>query len=188
MYRDNTLIPSEAVRLAALGALADRAMTYAQLAEDVRHFTQRIAGPSLDLVGPPLELLIVEGLAEPAEPGSEAMGASGPGLAENVCLRLTDAGRAELERLMTASVRAPINDMSKLILALKMRFLHLLPDARRQEQTDLMVEMIARELARLTDLRATYAGEPGYFLEWLDQDIAAAQARLAWFEALQTQG
>ena len=184
MYRDNTLIPSEAMRLAALGALADREMTYAQLAEDVRHFTQRITGPSLDLVGPPLELLIVEGLVTPVD----GTGASGNEMADNARLRLSDSGRDELERLMIASVRAPINDISKLILALKMRFLHLLPPARRQEQIDLMVDMIERELARLTDLRATYAGEPGDFLDWLDQDIAAAQTRLAWFEALQARG
>ena len=62
MYRDNTLIPSEAVRLLALGLLAGRPMSYAQLAREVRHFTGRIMGPSLDLVGAPLEVLKVEGL------------------------------------------------------------------------------------------------------------------------------
>src|SRR3546814_389625 len=62
MYRDNTLIPSEAVRLLALGLLATRSMSYAELAREVRHFTGRIMGPSLDLVGAPLEVLKVEGL------------------------------------------------------------------------------------------------------------------------------
>jgi len=176
MYRDNTLIPTEAIRLAALGALATEDMTYAAVAEDVRHFTQRIVGPSLDLVGTPLELLIVEGLIEPVD---------GKGMEDNARLRITDAGRAELVRLMTSSVRAPINDISKLIIALKMRFLHLLDGSDRQEQVDLMVDMITRELARLSDLRANYAGEPGFFLDWLDQDIAATQARLAWFRDLQ---
>jgi hypothetical protein len=175
MYRDNTLIPTEAIRLAALGALADRDMRYAEVAEDVRHFVQRIVGPSLDLVGTPTELLIVEGLVDPVD---------GAGMEDNALLRITDNGRDEFIRLMTSAVRAPMNDISKLILALKMRFLHLLPTAERQEQADLMVEMIQRELARLTDLRATYAGEPGYFLEWLDQDIAATRKRLDWFEDL----
>ena len=176
MYRDNTLIPTEAVRLAALGALCNGDLRYAEVAANVRHFTQRIVGPSLDLVGTPTELLILEGLIDPVD---------GVGMEDNARLRITDAGRTEFIRLMTSSVRAPINDISKLILALKMRFLHLLSEDERQEQADLMVEMIQRELARLTDLRASYAGEPGYFLEWLDQDIAATQKRLEWFEALQ---
>ena len=175
MYRDNTLIPTEAVRLAALGALAGRDMRYAEVAADVRHFTQRIVGPSLDLVGTPTELLIVEGLVDPLD---------GTGMEDNATLRITGSGREEFVRLMTSSVRAPINDISKLILALKMRFLHHLPDGERAEQIELMVEMIQRELTRLSDLRATCTGEPGYFLEWLDQDIAATQKRLDWFEAL----
>ena len=47
-----------------------------------------------------------------------------------------------------------------------------------------MVETNQRELSRLTDLRATYEGEPGYFLEWLEQDIEATRKRLEWFEAV----
>ena len=64
MYKDNSLIPSEAVRLAALGLLAKRPRVYADLARDIRHFTARIVGPSLDLLGPSLELLKIEGLIE----------------------------------------------------------------------------------------------------------------------------
>lgn len=176
MYRDNTLIPTEAIRLAALGALAWRDLYYSEVAEDVRHFTQRIVGPSLDLVGTPMELLIVEGLVEPID---------GRGMEDNALLRITDSGHDELRRLMTSAVRAPINDISKLIIALKMRFLHLLDAQERQEQVDLMVEMIERELARLVDLRGNYAGEPGFFLDWLDQDIAATRERLSWFQDLQ---
>jgi DNA-binding PadR family transcriptional regulator len=175
MYRDNTLIPTETVRLAALGALADQDMRYAEVAADVRHFTQRIVGPSLDLVGTPTELLIVEGLVDAVD---------GQGMEDNALLRITDSGWDEFKRLMTSAVRAPMNDMSKLILALKMRFLHLLPQDAREEQLDQMVETIQRELARLTDLRATYEGEPGYFLEWLEQDIEATRKRLEWFEAV----
>ena len=177
MYRDNTLIPTEAVRLAALGALADKAMRYAELAEDMRHFTQRIVGPSLDLVGTPIEILIVEGLIEPVD---------GKGMEDNALLRISDAGRDEMVRLMTSNVRAPANDVSKLIVALKMRFLHLIREEDRQEQVDILVEMIERDLARLTDLRATYAGEAGHFMEWLEQDIAATKERLAWFRTLQS--
>ena len=69
MYRDNTLIPSEAVRLLALGILADGERDYGDLAGEVRRFTSHVVGPSLDLVGSPIELLKVEGLIEPAEGG-----------------------------------------------------------------------------------------------------------------------
>ena len=90
MYRDNTLIPSEAVRLLALGLLADGEKRYGELAREVRYFTSHVVGPSLDLVAPPLELLKVEGLIE-------AVG--GVGTSEDtVLLRITDIGRTELSR------------------------------------------------------------------------------------------
>ena len=175
MYRDNSLIPSEAIRLLALGVLATGEKTYAQLAGEVRYFVSHISGPSLDLVAPPLELLKVEGLIETlageAAPGDER-------------LRLRDAGQAELHRLMTANVRAPINDINKLIIALKMRFLHLLEPAERHLQAETMAELSERELARLTELRAHHAGDGGHLVAWLDQDIAQVEARLAWFQEL----
>ena len=46
MYRDNTLIPTEAIRLAALGALIEGEQRYADLAREIRNFVGRIAGPS----------------------------------------------------------------------------------------------------------------------------------------------
>ncbi len=175
MYRDNSLIPSEAIRLLALGVLATGETTYAQLAGEVRYFVSHISGPSLDLVAPPLELLKVEGLVETVA-GDDAPG--------NEILRLSDAGQAELHRLMTANLRAPINDINKLIIALKMRFLHLLEPAERQLQAETMAELSERELARLTELRAHHAGDGGHLVAWLDQDIAQVEARLAWFQGL----
>ena len=64
MFRDNSLIPTEAIRLAALGLLSEGARRYGELAAEIRHFTSRVAGPSLDLMGNSLELLIYEGLVE----------------------------------------------------------------------------------------------------------------------------
>ena len=69
MYRDNTLIPTEAIRLAALGSLAEGDKQYAELASEIRYFVARITGPSLDLLGSSLELLHYEGLASPVEIG-----------------------------------------------------------------------------------------------------------------------
>jgi DNA-binding PadR family transcriptional regulator len=176
MYRDNTLIPSEAVRLLALGILADGERHYAELASEVRNFTSHVVGPSLDLVGSPLELLKIEGLIEPVD---------GSGMRDNAPLRITSAGRSELNRLMTSNVRAPVNDINKLIIALKMRFLHLLAPADQRLQLEVLVEMSERELARLVSLRGQHSGQTGYLTAWLDHDIEAVEGRLAWFRELQ---
>ena len=176
MYRDNTLIPSEAVRLLALGILAGGERLYSALAAELRHFTSHVAGPSLDLVAPPLELLKVEGLVEAEETS---------GAADAELLRITEAGRTELLTLLTANARAPINDINKLILALKMRFLHLLEPAQQALQVEMLVEMSERELARFSELRNHQAGEPGQLVPWLDHEISAVGRRLAWFRELQ---
>ncbi len=179
MYRDNTLIPSEAVRLAALGILADGERTYAAVASEVRHFTGHIVGPSLELIGQPLELLKLEGLVESSQ---------GEGTSEDTAvLRITQDGCQEFHRLMAASLRPPVNDLSKLIVALKMRFLHLLEPAEQKLQAESMVAMVEREQTRLVALRAHHAGSEGYFLEWLDQDLAAIHDRLHWFRRLSEQ-
>lgn len=175
MYRDNSLVPSEAVRLTALGVLAEAEKQYAALAAEVRHFTSRIAGPSLELVAAPLELLKVEGLIEAVENGGQD---------DNALLRITADGRKELETLLTSNVRAPVNDINKLIIALKMRFLHLLPEEDQKIQSEIMLEMAEREAARLSDLRQHHAGDRGHLVAWLDHDIAAAESRLAWFQDL----
>jgi len=181
MYRDNTLIPSEAVRLLALGMLASRPMSYAQLAREVRHFTGRIMGPSLDLVGAPLEVLKVEGLVE-SRGGSDGPDVDPEGDEQE--LTVTPEGRAELRRLLSANVRPQISDLNKLIIALKMRFLHLMEPAERRVQAELLYDICERELARLLDLRSYHGEEPGHLCAWLDSEIAQTQARLDWFARL----
>jgi DNA-binding PadR family transcriptional regulator len=177
MYRDNTLIPSEAIRLLALGLLADGDKEYAELAREVRYFTSHVVGPSLDLVAPPLELLKVEGLIEAVE-GAEATDDGTP-------LRITDIGRTELARLLTANLRAPFNDINKLILALKMRFLHILEPAEQRLQVEVLIEMSERELARLMELRDHLTREnSGYMAGWLEHDVAEVATRLEWFRDL----
>ena len=187
MYRDNTLIPSEAVRLLALGLLAGRPMSYAQLAREVRHFTGRIMGPSLDLVGAPLEVLKVEGLvANRGGAGGESGDAESDGPESDDPERderelvVTPEGRAELLRLLSANVRPQISDLNKLIIALKMRFLHLMEPADQRVQAELLHDISERELARLIDLREHHGLEGGYLHDWLDLEIAQSRARLAW--------
>ncbi len=188
MYRDNTLIPSEAIRLLALGVLATGERPYAELAHEVRHFVGHVVGPSLDLVGAPIEVLKVEGLiaeietraADPA-PGP----ARGPDSDAAPPLRITEAGRAELIRLLSSNLRSPVSDINKLIITLKMRFLHLLEPAERRLQAEIMIEMCERQLVRLTELRGHHGDAPGHLSSWLDHEIDQTRERLSWFRNLQ---
>lgn len=175
MFRDESLTPKEAIRLAALGLLAQAPKRYADLANEVRHFTARYWGPSLDVMGSSIELLRFEGLVE-ASAESET--------SADTVLRLTDKGRDALVALLSAAVRTPGNDFNKLAVALKLRFMHLLPRAEQREQAEMLVEMREAELARLTDLRATGDVGDGYLPRWLDHDIAQVEADLAWFRRL----
>ncbi len=171
MFSDNSLLPKETIRLAALGILSERDLGYADLANAVRHFVGRIAGPSLELTGPSIEVMRYEGLIEPVSAAKDA------------AFRLTDEGRRELLGLLKSTVRPPLTDVSKLVVALKMRFLDLLEPRERRDQADLMIDACELELARLVDLR----GEPGgtgHFQEWLESDIDLVMARLEWLKAL----
>ncbi len=171
MYQDKTLLPREVIRLAALGTLASRAMSYAELANEVRHFVSRIAGPSLDLMGTSIELLRYEGLVSPLDMSS---------IVEGTPLEITDAGRAELHALLCSAVRAPLNDVNKLVLALKIRFLHLLDGDDQRGQVEMMAEACETELARLVDLRRRHEGSEGHLNEWLDHDIELVGRRHDW--------
>jgi len=167
MYRDKSLIPTEAIRLVALGTLADRPTPYADLALDVRHFSSRIMGPSLDMLGPSIELLRHEGLAT---------GAAGP----DAVLTITEKGRTELLHLLQANVRVPIDDLNKLVIAAKFRFLHVLSAAAQQQQLRNLVDLFAGEEARLDDLRAHHADGSADLIAWLDHELDLVRRRMAW--------
>ncbi|MFQ5959447.1 MAG: hypothetical protein ACE5LF_08780, partial [Alphaproteobacteria bacterium] len=138
-------------------------------------FTSRYWGPTLDVMASSIELLRFEGLIETAAEGQTPATA---------VLRLTETGRAELDGLLSATVRAPGNDFNKLVVALKLRFMHLLPRDEQREQAETLIEMREAELARLNDLRAASAGDEGHFRRWLDHNIAQIEADLAWFREL----
>ena len=178
MLRDSALIPSEAVRLAALGILAEQPRRYGDLAAEIRHFVSRLVGPSLDLMGSSLELLRHEGLIERV--GGGTAGYTSP----ETEIRITPAGLGEFEQLLTAPLRGPINDFGKLVIALKLRFLHRLPSAGQTAQVELPTEIYEGEVARLRDLQSRDAANLGHLALWLDQEIAQAEQRLAWFRDL----
>ena len=166
MYADNTLTPKEAVRLCALGTLASGPMIYSGLADAIRHFVDRILGPSLDVMGASVELLKYEGLIDITD--------------EQVTI--TGGGRDELHQLLTADVRSAATDLNKLVFALKFRFLHLLEEDDRRAQAEILAEATDNELARLDDLRQHHAGDEGYLIPWLDHDIQLLESRLAWLK------
>ena len=175
MYRDKSLVPTQAIRLTVLGSLALGPRHYGELAGATRLFTGAIVGPSLDLLGTSIELLRFEGLIEPV---------AGEGMADNAAMRLTEAGRAALHDLLLAPLRSPLTDIGRLILALKLRFLDLLPREDQAAQAELMIETAESEVARLEALERQIDGEPSRLGPWLDLDLAHARARLAWLEDL----
>jgi hypothetical protein len=162
MFADNTLTPKEAIRLCALGTLAqaNEPLRYAQLAAEIRHFTSRITGPSLDIMGTSIELLKYEGLIEAVD---------GVGMEDDAALVLTDQGRSALNILMTSRIRAQGSDVNKLITTLKLRFLHMLS---RPEQ------------AHQIDLHTSHENDEGHLSDWLKHDIAQLENHLNWLENL----
>lgn len=175
MYADRTLIPTEVVRLCALGTLTLAPLNYAELAREIRTFTGRLSGPTLDMMGTSIELLRTEGLIETDDPKE--------GDAE-ATLQLTAAGKTELRALLTANLRNTLDDLSRIVFALKLRFLHLLEPAVAAEQIDRMIEISEADKARRTDTKKRYGGEPGHFGAWLDSDIEQANDRIVWLTTL----
>ena len=176
-FRDHSLIPAEAVRLTALGELARAETSLGVLSASVRGFVSRLMGPSLDVLGLSIEQLRYEGLIEPV--GRRA----GPGqsLTADTVLALTAKGREALVDLLRSPVRAPMTDLSKMVVALKLRFLDLLPAEDRAAQLEQLVEMAETEIARLADLaRRGYEGLLG---DWLANDIAEAERWRDWYRA-----
>ena len=169
MYADSTLTPKEAARLCALGTLStEHAMSYASLAASVRHFLDRVQGPSLDVLGSSLELLKYEGLVETDDTNGESV------------LSISDAGQRELMILLGARLRPGATDINKLIVALKFRFLHLLDATEQLIQVEMMLETIETEMVRLMDLRSLHNDDPGHLMTWLEREIKDLSARAEW--------
>ncbi|WP_193183577.1 hypothetical protein [Nisaea sediminum] len=175
MYRDNSLIPKEAIRMAALGALSGGPRAYADIASEVRQFAARIVGPSLDLLGSSIELLKFEGLISPV---------AGEGFEDNAQLRLTDDGWEALKDYLTAAVRPGANDLNKLVVALKLRFLHLLEKEEQLHQIDALRGLHEGEQARLNDLLSHEEWQQGHLRAWIEMEIAQVEDRIAWCDRL----
>lgn len=165
MFKDQTLLPAEAVRLAALGLLAEGPRRYGELATEIRDFVGLAVGPSLDLMGSSIELLRYEGLAT----------------AHGDALTLAPAGAEALNKLLQAPLRAPTTDASRLVLLLKLRFLHHLDAGQQMEQRAQIAASLAAELTRLEELRQRHGGAAPALADWLDRDIAELRGRIETF-------
>jgi DNA-binding PadR family transcriptional regulator len=174
MYADNTLTPKEATRLCALGMLAESDRSYAELASGVRHFVTHVMGPSLDVLGTSVELLKHEGLIDTVD-----------GDGDDALLRINDDGMQELRTLLMSNLKAAENDLNKLVIALKFRFMEVLSAGQKNKQMDLMIHGVENELARLEELRAHHAHEGGHLIEWLDREIEDLAFRRNWLVAKQ---
>ena len=177
MTRDQALIPTEAIRLAALGILAEGPKRYGELAVAVRHFASRMLGPSLDILGTSIELLRYEGLIEAVD----ARMGPGQSMKADIEVKLTEPGRTAFKELLTSRVRAPLTDLTKLVIALKLRFFDQMDTAERRAQLDMLIDLTTSEIARLNDLRADYTKAGNPLGDWLAQDIQQAEQRLAWY-------
>ena len=132
-------------------------MAYAELAAGVRHFVTHVMGPSLDVLGTSIELLKHEGLVTPIS-----------GEKDKAVLEITNEGLAELKVLLKARIKTAENDLNKLVIALKFRFMDLLNADERLLQLDLLSDSVENELARLEDLRAFHAEDSVHLVEcWI---------------------
>ena len=171
MYADNSLTPKEAARLCALGTLSDGEMAYGELAASVRHFIDRIQGPTLDVMGSSVELLKYEGLI-----------AAQSGEGEMEMLMITHEGHLELKNLLIAHVRPGATDLNKLIIALKFRFMNILELDHQRSQVGILIDTTETELLRLTDLRQSHLSDKGHIVHWIEFEIKALSERIEWLE------
>jgi DNA-binding PadR family transcriptional regulator len=175
VYPDNTLTPKEATRLCMLGLLAFGPQTYGDVARSVRAFTGALIGPSLDVMASAIELLRLEDLVEVVDDTGDR---------DTTLLGITDAGQRELQVLMKTPIRESGSEHNRLIVALKIRFLHVLPVEERREQIETMIDAADAEIGRLSKLEETHAGESDMFRAWVSQERASIETRSAWLEAI----
>ena len=115
MFRDNSLIPAEAIRLAALGMLAEAPRRMAISPPRSAISPAASSGPSLELMGTSIELLRYEGLIEASTARAQPT---------MPCFASTSAARRRCKGCCARSCVAPIPDFNRLALLLKLRFLH----------------------------------------------------------------
>ncbi len=173
MYRDNSLIPKEAIRMAALGTLVSGDKRYRDIAGDVSEFTSRFLGPSLELLGTSIEMLKLEGLIATVA----SCGDTGDDI-----LTLTPNGKRALLEYLQASIRMGGSDLNKLVIALKLRFIDLLENEEKLTQIEILVRMYKAERARLKDLVNRNEWSDGLLIPFVNSEIDLVEKRIDWCE------
>ena len=82
--------------------------------------------------------------------------------------------------LLMAQVRPGATDLNKLIVALKFRFMYLLPLNDQRAQTGILIDTTETELARLDDLRQNHLPDIGHIISWIDFEIKVLTQRIEW--------
>ena len=171
MLRDASLIPRDAIRMAALGALLGRDRPYSDIAREVRQFTARIVGPSLELLGSSIELLRLEGLLETTTRHAQ----------DEPVLRLTDAGLAALRDYLGADINPEASGHQRVLIALKLRFIDVLDAEEQLEQLRTLERINEAELVRLDDLLTRTEWHGGLLGDWLLSERDMAGRRAQWY-------
>ena len=171
MYRDNSLIPRETIKMAALGALIERERSYDDIANEVRSFISRIVGPSLELMGTSIELLKVEGLIETVNDNDKD---------DASLLRLSPAGLQELKEYLRSNLKSGGSELNKLVIALKLRFIDILNDDERRDQFLAIRDIYHNEKRRLDDLKNQTTWLTGFLLESIELDLYVVNKRIEW--------
>src|SRR3546814_17365197 len=105
-------------------------------------------------------------------PGSQGTATPFPYTTSFRSMAIAAEGRGEFLERSAAGRGEPLGEIAKLVVTLKVRFLHLLPAEFQREQVSGLIALYEREIARLAGLRADHAGEAGHLGAWLDHDIA----------------
>ena len=171
MYRDNSLIPRETIKMAALGALIGRNRSYDDVASEVRSFISRIVGPSLELMGTSIELLKLEGLIETVDQDGQS---------QTELLQLSVAGLEELKEYLRSNLKAGGSELNRLVIALKLRFIDILSEDEKREQLSAIKEMYINERKRLEDLKSQPSWTTGLLSESIELDLSIANKRIEW--------
>ena len=171
LYRDNSLIPRETIKMAALGALIERARSYDDIANEVRSFISRIVGPSLELMGTSIELLKLEGLIETVNDNDKG---------DSSLLQLSPTGLQELKAYLRSNRKSGGAELNKLVIALKLRFIDILDDDERRDQLLAIRDMYHNEKRRLEDLKNQTTWLTGFLLESIELDLFLVNKKIEW--------
>jgi len=160
--------------MAALGALLRGERPYSEIAREVRQFTARIVGPSLELLGSSIELLRLEGLLEAASRQQ----------ADEPVLRLTETGLAALREYLRADINPDASAHHRLLIALKLRFIGILDINEQLAQLRALERINEADAVRLDDLIERTEWHGGLLRDWLVSERTAAEQRAQWYREL----